>query len=236
MYNISSHRANGSSQIKGIDFDQSYSPVAHADSSRINIAIASMHRLTARILYVSNAFQNKNVPIYERVFVIPPPYYLDWSEISYPNVPLNQDDGPFCLQCMNRIQGTKPAGRQWNRLLDAVVTIINDKNSTLDHAICIKVFTDGTVSYLTVSTDDVINTTINKTEFPELTRFFKEHFEMKLQEGSVLKYLNFRIRQSPLGFSVDQTDHITELVNKWFPTGKFRKVYTTFRNDSAYEK
>ena len=56
---VARHCANGSSQIKGIDFDQSYSPVAHAYSFRINISIESMHRLTAIILDVSNAFQNK---------------------------------------------------------------------------------------------------------------------------------------------------------------------------------
>ena len=94
-----------------------------------------MHRLTARILDVSNAFQNTNVPIHERVCVSPPPYYLNWFEISYPNVPLNQGDGPFYLQCMNGIQGTKTSGRQWNRLLDAVVAIIKYKKSTIDHAI-----------------------------------------------------------------------------------------------------
>ena len=55
--------------------------MAHADSLRINIAIESMHRLTARILDVSNAFQNKNAPIHERVCVSPPPYYLDGFEI-----------------------------------------------------------------------------------------------------------------------------------------------------------
>ena len=64
-----------------------------------------MHRITDRILDVSNEFQNKNVPIHERVCASPPPYYLELFEISYPNVPLNQDDGPFCLQCMNGIQG-----------------------------------------------------------------------------------------------------------------------------------
>ena len=58
---------------------------------------------------------------------------------------------------------------------------------------------------------------------------------MKVQEGSVLKYLNLLIFQSPIGFSVDQTDHIMELVNGWFPTGKFIKVDTTFRTDSVYE-
>ena len=92
------------------------------------------------------------------------------------------------------------------------------------------------MSYITVFADDVLNTTNNDNAFPELEGFFKEHFEMKVQEGSVLKYLNFRICQSPLGFSIDQTDHIMELVNEWFPTGKFRNVDTPFWTDSSYEK
>ena len=137
---------------------------------------------------------------------------------------------------MNGIQGTKPARRQWNRLLDAVVTIIQYKTTKIDHAIYIKVFDDGSLSYLTVSTDDVLNTTNNQNTLPELTRVFKEHFEMKVQEGSVLKYLNFWIFQSPLGFSIDQTDHIMGLVNEWFPTGKFSNVDTHFCTDSLYEK
>ena len=173
---VASNCGNRSSQIKGIDFDQSYSPVAHADSFRINIAIVSMHILTAIILDVSNAFQNKNVPIHESVCVSPPPYYLDWFERSYPNVPLNRYDGPFFLQCMNRTQGKKPAGRQWNRLHDAEVTTLKNKKSTIYHDIYIKVFTDGTVSYLTVFTDDVLNNTNNETAFTKLTIFFKNTF------------------------------------------------------------
>ena len=54
-----------------------------------------MHRLTARILDVSNTFQNTNFPIHERVCVSPPPYYLDLFERFYPNVPLSLDDGLF---------------------------------------------------------------------------------------------------------------------------------------------
>ena len=59
---------------------------------------------------------------------------------------------------------------------------------------------------------------------------------MKVQEGSFLKYLNFIVCQSTIGFSVDQTDYIMELVNEWLPTGNFIKVDTTFCTDSAYEK
>ena len=136
---------------------------------------------------------------------------------------------------MNGIQVTKPDERQCNRLLDAVVTILKYNKSTIDHAVYIKFFSGGTESYLTVSTDDFINATNNEKAFPELTRVFK-HSEIKYQEGLVLKYLNVQTCQSPLGFIVDHTYHIMELVNECFPIGKFRKVDTPFRTYYAYEK
>ena len=137
---------------------------------------------------------------------------------------------------MNGIQVTKPAGRQWNWLLDATVTIIKYNKRKIDHNIYIKVLSDGAVSYLIVSTDDVLNTTNNETEFTELRIVFEEYFEIKSREVSILKYLNSCIRQSPLGFSFDHTDNIMELVSEWSPTGKFRNVDTPFRTDSKYEK
>ena len=105
-----------------------------------------------------------------------------------------------------------------------MVTIIKYKKITIDHDIYIKVFSEGTVSYITVFTDDVLNTNNNETSFPELTRIFEVHFDIKSKEGSVLKYLNSRIFQSSLGFSVDQTDHIMGIVNECFPSRKFRNL------------
>ena len=94
---VAHHCANGSYKIKSVYFYQSYIPVAHADSFKINIDITSTHRLTVRILDVSNAFQNTDVTIHEIFCVSPPPYYIYWFERSYPNVPLNWYDGPFFL-------------------------------------------------------------------------------------------------------------------------------------------
>ena len=73
---------------------------------------------------------------------------------------------------MNVIQGTRSSEIQWNRILDTVVTMIKYNKSTIDHAIYTKVFTDGTVYYLTVSTDDILNTTNNENAFTVLTRVF----------------------------------------------------------------
>ena len=109
--------------------------MAYADSLRINIDIGAMYILTSSILDVSDTFQNTNVPIHERVCVSPPPYYLYWFERCYPNFLLNKDGGPFCLQFMNVIQGTKTAGLKCYRLFDTVVTVIKYKKITIDHDI-----------------------------------------------------------------------------------------------------
>ena len=65
----------------------------------------AIHIRNYRIVKVSNEFKNKNDTIHERVCVIPLPYCIYWFERYYPNVPLNQDDGPFCIQHKNGIQG-----------------------------------------------------------------------------------------------------------------------------------
>ena len=72
---------------------------------------------------------------------------------------------------MNVVQGEKTDGRQLDILLDAVVTIIKYKKIANFHIIYIKVFSDVTVYYLIVSTDDVIKTNKNYTAFTELRRF-----------------------------------------------------------------
>ena len=95
----------------------------HADSFIINIAIADMNRLTTSILDLSKEYHNTNVFINEGVYVIPPPYYLDWFEKYHPSVTLNWDEGTFCLQYMNGIQEPPPDRQQWNILFDAVIMI-----------------------------------------------------------------------------------------------------------------
>ena len=74
-----------------------------------------------------------------------------------------------------------------------MVAILKYKKIIIDNYIYIKVFYDVTVSYLTVSMVGVLNTTNNDIAFPELTIVFEEHFEIKVQEEYVLKYLNLRI-------------------------------------------
>ena len=74
--------------------------------------------------------------------------------------------------------GVKSAVQKWNRLLDVLVTILKYNKIKIDYEIYIKFLYDGTLSYLTVSTDDVLNTTKNHTAFTELRRVFEEKLRL----------------------------------------------------------
>ena len=67
-----------------------------------------------------------------------------------------------------------------------MVTILKYKKITIDNVIYIKVFYDQTVSYLTVPTDDVLNTTNNEKAFLELIRFLKKILILKSKKGMSL--------------------------------------------------
>ena len=66
---------------------------------------------------------------------------------------------------MNLIQGTKLEGLQQNRLPDVVFTIPKHTKSTIYYAIYIKIFSDGSISYLAFSGVDFMNATNNDTSF-----------------------------------------------------------------------
>ena len=80
----------------------------------------------------------------------------------------------------------KKTRQQYNRILDAVVIMNKYKKITIDHAIFINASGDWKLWYITVSTDDVLNTTNNETEFPELRIFLKNILRLKYKKGMYL--------------------------------------------------
>lgn len=103
--------------------------------------------------------------------ITPPPFYLDWFERSYPNIPIDRREGPFCLQVMNSIQGTKPAGRTWYQLLDKFLVIkLKCIRNLVDLGLYSKYWKDGKdeLSIITLSTDDMLQSFDNEAVYHEL--------------------------------------------------------------------
>jgi hypothetical protein len=72
--------AKGYSQVEGLDFDETYAPVARLESIRILLTYATYHGFKLYQMDVKSAFHNG--PIKEEVYVEQPPSFED-SE--YPN-------------------------------------------------------------------------------------------------------------------------------------------------------
>ena len=66
---------------------------------------------------------------------------------------------------MNGVKGAKPEFRKWGRLLDAVLEQLQLSGSKIDHSIYVKVYPNGTISYLSVLTYQILQTTTNNYVF-----------------------------------------------------------------------
>ena len=105
--------------------------------------------------------------------------------------------------------------------------------NTVDHAV-FRLDKDGETAILAVSTDDILCATSNSDIFWLIHSVLKETFEITMQEGPVLSYLNLRIIQSELGISLDQTEHINDLVKEWYPDG-FKPTHTQLRTERKFK-
>jgi hypothetical protein len=95
--------AKGYSQVEGLDFDETYAPVARLESIRILLAYATYHGFKLYQMDVKSAFLNG--PIKEEVYVEQPPGFED-SE--YPN---------HVYKLSKALYGLKQALRAWYECL-----------------------------------------------------------------------------------------------------------------------
>jgi hypothetical protein len=91
--------AKGYSQVGGLDFGETYAPVARLESIRISLAYATYHGFKLYQMDVKSAFLNR--PIKEQVYVEQPPGFED-SE--YPN---------HVYKLSKALYGLKQAPRAW---------------------------------------------------------------------------------------------------------------------------
>jgi hypothetical protein len=72
--------AKGYSQVKGLDFDETFAPVARLESICILLVFATHHDFKFYQMDIKSAFLNR--PIKEKMFVEQPP---DFESEEYPN-------------------------------------------------------------------------------------------------------------------------------------------------------
>jgi hypothetical protein len=114
--------AKGYSQVKGLDFGETYAPVDRLESIRILLAYATYHGFKLYQIDVKSAFLNG--PIKEEVNVEQPPSFED-SE--YPN---------HVYKLSNVVYGLKQAPRAWYECLrDFLITMASKSVKPILHSL-----------------------------------------------------------------------------------------------------
>jgi hypothetical protein len=157
--------AKGYSQIKGLDFEKTFAPIASLESICILLAYATHHDFKLYQMDVKSAFLNG--PIKEEVYVEQPPGFKDQE---YPN---------HMYKLHNAFYGLKQAPRAWYECLRDFLTQndfeIGKEDSTL--------FTrkvDKDLFICQIYVDDIIFSSTNQSFYDEFNKIMIDRFEMSM--------------------------------------------------------
>jgi hypothetical protein len=145
--------AKGYSQVEGLDFDETYAPVARLESIRILLAYATYHDFKLYQMDVKSTFLNG--PIKEEVYIEQPPGFED-SE--YPN---------HVYKLSKALYGLKQAPRAWYECLRDFLITNGFKVGKADPTLFTKTIAkDLFISQIYV--DDIIFVSTNKSSCANL--------------------------------------------------------------------
>jgi hypothetical protein len=120
--------ANGSKQIQGLDYDESYAPAILGTTLRVQIALSVMLGLLLWHMDVYNAFQSTPAPVVEggkRIGLRCFPEYLMWLKEKHPALWKQVDKKAatlpahlLALEMFKMVQGCVDALRTWQELIE----------------------------------------------------------------------------------------------------------------------
>jgi hypothetical protein len=191
--------AKGYSQVEGLDFGETYAPVARLESIRILLAYATYHGFKLYQMDVKSAFLNG--PIMEEVYVEQPPGFED-SE--YPN---------HVYKLSKALYGLKQAPRAWYGCLRDFLITNGFKVGKVDPTLFTKSL-ENDLFVCQIYVDDIIFGSTNESTCEEFSRIMTQKFEMFMM-GELKYFLGFQVKQLHEGTFISQTKYIQDILNKF---------------------
>ena len=191
--------AQGYNQQEGIDYDETYAPVARLEAIRLLIAFASYKGFTLHQMDVKTAFLNGTLN--EEVYVKQPPGFEDQA---------NPDHVYFLDKAL---YGLKQAPRAWYDCLSEYLISQGYKRGTIDKTLFIKHLKED-ILIVQVYVDDIIFGSTN----PALVNSFKETMSKKFNMsliGELTFFLGLQVNQKKDGIEIHQQKYLKEILKKY---------------------
>jgi hypothetical protein len=171
--------AKGYSQVEGLDFDETFAPVARLESIRILLAYDTHHGFKLYQIDVKSALLN--VPIKEEVYVEQPPGFEDEKYHNH------------VYKLHKILYGLKQAPRVWYECLRDFLIDNDFRIGKADSTIFTR-RVDNDIFICQIYVDDIIFGCINQSFCDEFSKIMTDRFEMSMM-GHLNFFLGFQIKQ-----------------------------------------
>ncbi|KAK2416966.1 putative mitochondrial protein [Trifolium repens] len=187
--------AKGYNQIEGLDYFETFSPVAKLSTVRILLALASINNWHLHQLDVNNAFLHGEL-----------------QEDVYMSIPegVQGDRNSQVCKLMKSLYGLKQASRKWYEKLTSLLISEGYTQSSADYSLFI-LSKASQFTALLVYVDDIILAGNDLQEFTRIKNILDTNF--KIKDLGILKYfLGLEVAQSKAGISITQRKYCLDLL------------------------
>nr|GEZ39875.1 hypothetical protein [Tanacetum cinerariifolium] len=184
---------------EGIDFEESFAPVARMEAIRIFLAYAAHKSFTVFQMDVKTAFLHGSLK--EDVYVCQPEGFIDADHPSH------------VYKLKKALYGLKQAPRAWHDKLSKFLLQNHFFNGTIDPTLFIRRFQDD-ILVVQVYVDDIIFGSTHPRYIQLFSNLMKSRFEMSMM-GEMTFFLGLQVNQSPCGIFVNQSKYVLEILNKY---------------------
>jgi hypothetical protein len=191
--------AKGYAQVTGLDFEETFAPVARLESIRILLAYAAHHSFRLFQMDIKGAFLNG--PIKEEVYVEQP---LALRMTGIPTM--------YISSLRRSMDLSKPQEHGMNVLeifLIANAFKVGKADPTLFTKTC-----DGDLFVCQIYVDDIIFGSTNQQSCEEFNRVMTQKFEMSMM-GKLTYFLGFQVKQLKDGTFISQTKYTQDLLKRF---------------------
>ncbi|CAM8979612.1 unnamed protein product [Rhodiola kirilowii] len=189
--------ARGFTQVEGLDYHDTFAPVAKMNTVRCLLAIAASKNWSLFQLDVDNAFLHGHLD--EEVFMTLPPGFYESAKA----------DGKV-FKLLKSLYGLKQAPRQWFAKLHEALITYGFRQSLFDYTLFILQENKHT-TFLLVYVDDIVITGTSPAVITDVKQFLNAKFKLK-DLGMLRYFLGLEVARGPKGIQLNQRKYAIELL------------------------
>ncbi|GJR17553.1 retrovirus-related pol polyprotein from transposon TNT 1-94 [Tanacetum coccineum] len=189
----------GYRQEEGIDFEESFAPVARLDAIRIFLAYTAHMNMIVYQMDVKTAFLNGILR--EEVYVRQPDGFVD------------QDNPNHVYKLKKALYGLKQAPRAWYDLLSKFLLSQDFSKGTVDPTLFIR-RQGKDILLVQIYVDDIIFASTTPELCDQFSKIMCSKFKMSMM-GKISFFLGLQMSQSPKGIFLNQSKYALESLKKY---------------------